>query len=291
MLSYKKNCLSVIQSSIDARNNEYLWVYSHPKVVYLSSFLQCHLLRLSARFLCCKNNNPFFNSEKLDFDKCSECEYNHSSEEDLILQLLGFDTYLDENHEYKNLEKLDKVFYRSSDDDITSLFKHIKIENANRKAYASEDIIKYFDAYFSRKHKKPIWKSYVEFKHFFTNYADNARTNLQTLSDKITLPTSAYKTKYGFITGKLENKLKEHGINSPVCVNASFSTKELDPYTTFIVFDNTSVRLYDVMDKSILKEKLETEFFYIFGDLTAPLKYNDILKTIDEILIITNDKK
>lgn len=73
-LGYDKNSLSIIQSTVEARNQEYMWVYTHPKVLYCSNYLQQELLRDCAKFLCCKLNNSSFDSTKLIFD-CKNCEY------------------------------------------------------------------------------------------------------------------------------------------------------------------------------------------------------------------------
>lgn len=65
ILGYSKNSLSIIQSTVEARNYEYMWVYTHPKVLYNSNYLQWELVRDSAKYLCCCENNKDFNKKSL----------------------------------------------------------------------------------------------------------------------------------------------------------------------------------------------------------------------------------
>lgn len=282
-LSFNKTCLSVIQSAIDARNHEYLWVYSHPKVVYNSTFLQCHLLRLSARFLCCKKNNPNFQNSKLDLQRCHKCSLSHEKEEDIILDILGLDSFLHGHCVEDKFAKIGYTFYRSCDDDLITLFKNIYHENKKREKLASDQINKLFPEYFSRSHKKPIWKSFIEFKYFFGIYTSSEQKDLMSLSRKITQPTSPYKTNYGFVPVNIQKALSNHGIKDAVCVKSKLKTKELNPYATYLIFDKSTVRLCDVMDKSILKNKFEKEFFYIFGDIKNSINYSDIPQIVQAI--------
>jgi len=266
ILAFKKTCISVIQSAIEARNHEYLWVYSHPKVVYSSIFLQRHLLWLSAKFLCCKKNNKSFKEKKLDFSECNSCKYTHETEEEIISEIIGFESFLykDKEKTKSNFEEIGYRFYRSCDDDLNSLFKSIYLENEKRGSYASAEIKTYFESYFYRKHKKPIWKSFVDFIYYFSKCSDS---EIKDLIEKITSTASAYNADYGILSDNIQTELEKFGMKNAVFVKSKLQTRELDPSSTFIVLGDNPVWLCDILDKSILKNKFEKDIFYIYVDL------------------------
>ena len=287
-IAFNKTCMSVIQSAIDARNHEYLWVYSHPKVVYNSIFLQPHLLRLSAKFLCCKKNNKEFGKQKIDFRKCKSCSFFHEPEEEIILEILGLESFLNKQDKTNNkFEEVGYIFYRSCDDDLNSLFKSVYVENKRLETNSSDEINEYFLSYFSRKHKRPVWKSFIEYMHFFSPYSNSERLDFISLSKRITNSTSAYKTNYGFVQKDIQHELDKHGILNAVCVKSKLKTKELDSNSTYLIFDRTTVRLCDVLDKSILKGKYEKEFFYIYGDMKDTISYSEIPPIIETLKKLT----
>lgn len=102
------------------------------------------------------------------------------------------------------------------------------------------------------------------------------------ITESMVNQTSAYKTKYSELPKKLTAKLEKHGIFDPIYVQASLSTKELDPFYTFIMFDNSTVRLCDVMDQSIIKDRFGEDFFFIFANQTKKLDYADKIVIIKE---------
>lgn len=285
-IAYNKTSMSVIQSAIDARNHEYLWVYSHPKVVYNSTFLQIHLLRLSAKFMCCKKNNSDFKNQKIDFTKCNKCIISHETEEEIIHEILGLNSFFMGKNTTGKFEDIGYRFYRSCDDDLISLFKNIYYENAKYGLNASDEINEYFSSYFSRHHKKPVWKSFIEFEHFFSAYKQKELIS----GDSLINNTSAYRNYYGFLNKDAQNELQKHGINKVVLVKSKLSTKELDSNSTYLIFDKTTVRLCDVLDKSILKSKYEKEFFYLFGDMKESIGYSQILPVIETLNNISINK-
>lgn len=158
ILGYAKNSLSIIQSTIEARNHEYMWVYTHPKVLYSSNYLQWELMRDSAKYLCCCENKKKFKDEKLEF-KCQNCEYYQSTKkkkalEDYLLYILGYDTFLEKDKknilskDFAKIRSKGFVFYRTSDDDLLALFKRIYVENAARGEKKSDKLDHDFHEFF-----------------------------------------------------------------------------------------------------------------------------------------------
>lgn len=273
---YDKACISVIEHAISSRNFEYKWVYSHPKVVYYSSFLLCHLLRISARYLCCKENpdSKDFNEPEFDLDSCDECELANGREPDfLIPKLLGFNTYIsdipceDINKEPDKCRSasLKYRFYRSSDSDIRSLFKSVDIDNKMRKQGEIERVSKYMRAFFARDHQKTLWKSFNEYQEIFYDFSNQAMDEIKL---KMIGEGKTSQKDYHFLEGSTKNLFEELGICNPVAVKANLNIKEIDRYNALVrTSDNKVLRFCDVVKDESVAEK--GDFFYVFYDLPS----------------------
>lgn len=273
MLVYDRACLSVIEHAIYARNFEYQWVYTHPQVLYYSSFLLCALLRLSARFLCCKlhKDGKGFGTEALEFDTCEGCQYANQSEPDFqIPRLLGFDSYVSKDTYVSYFESVGYRFYRSSDSDIRALFKNVMIENEQLGNLASKQAKHYLKVFFSRRHQKPLWKTYHEFKEIFSESSFSA-TDIEHITRLLTEPTKTSQLSFKFLDGSLKNgevkKLFEkYKICNAVAVSAKLNLKDVDQYNTLTrTRDSRIVRLADISDK-IETPRKKSNLFYIYGD-------------------------
>ena len=288
ILGYDKNSLSIIQSTIDARNHEYLWVYTHPKVLYNSNYLQWELLRDSAKYLCCCYNNPQFEGEKLDFKKCVTCphlqESDLASEEDFMMYILGFETFFDKQREnvFKVLEQKGYVFYRTCDDDLNALFKRVYRENKNRGILGSEKLDNDFEEFFARNHKKTLWKSFVEYDCFLNQHSDKARV-LSGLCKSTVKESSIYKNNYSELQEEHKKIFQKYGLEDVVIIKAAAKTKQLNPYDTFINFKDYTLRLADIFGRELLKEKVTKDFYYIFARRTREIDYNDMEKLLGEL--------
>lgn len=291
-LGYEKNSLSIIQSTVEARNHEYLWVYTHPKVLYSSNYLQLQMLRDSAKFLCCKYHikEVKFKESKLDFSQCEKCSYINknrpkqiTSEEDFILYILGFETFFTdkEDDKYSKLRKLGFHFFRTSDDDLNSLFKRIKLENCEEGTVKSDELEADFNEFFARKHRVALWKSFVEYDMFMRQYDVNK--TLQELCKRAAARTSIYKNNFGTPSSEECKIFEKHGMKDVLIIRADVKTKQLNPNDTFIVFQNQALRLYEVFDRAILKEKLSKEFYYIFARMDKRMEKDDICALIGEL--------
>lgn len=297
ILGYEKNCLSVIQSVIEARNLEYTWVYSHPKVLYSCNYLLSELLRDSARYLCCCENNINFKTEKLSFN-CEKCAYYRESEsgkaeEDYILYILGYETYFNKNYEevdqFKQLIDKGFIFYRSSDADLNALFKRINLENRKRKELKSDRIDAEFREYFSRQHRKALWKSFVEYVDFQTNYLENddLRSALLEILKETVLDSSIYN--YGRFDDKKQSILNKYGVKNALVIKSKINTKELNQQETYIRFKNQTKRLIDIPSLQKKKEaRASNNFYYIFANKEQDLNkedYNQLIKELDDSMV------
>lgn len=297
ILGFDKNSLSIIQSTVEARNHEYLWVYTHPKVLYSANYLQCELLRDSAKYLCCLVNNSDFSKEKLDFSKCSSCTYctgedcaSKGKEEDYLLYILGYETYFSSNvcsqqrfdeNTLSTLTEKGFLFYQTNDDDLNALFKRIYLENQRRGNLKSDKLERDFKEFFFRSHRKAIWKSFIEYNNFLNKH-DISGSIIPSLCNKAVSQSSIYNN-YGSLSPDKQAIFDQYGMKNVLIIKSSVKTKVLNPNDTFIKFKDQSLRLYDVFDKTILKEKMTKEFFYIFADITKPLtstQYRDLIEKL-----------
>lgn len=294
ILGYDKKSLSVIQSTVEARNHEYLWVYSHPKVLYSSNYLQCELLRNSAKYLCCTANNKKFLEQKLTFS-CRDCEYhlkNETSEEDFLLYIMGYEAYFEKRVDdglgedvYKKLADRGFIFERTCDDDLNALFKRIYIENKGRGMLKSEKIEKEFKEFFSRRHKKALWKSFVEYDNFLKICKDNEGTRnvIPRFCESVISEDNLYHSNYAEPSDEQQEIFRKYGMKNVIVVKASVKTKELNPNETFIKFKDQILRLYDIYDKTSRKEKMSKEFYYIFADMERELTCEDLLAMVKQL--------
>ena len=294
ILGYDMKSLSVIQCSVEARNHEYLWVYSHPKVLYSSYYLQYELLRNSAKYLCCAANNKDFSKQELTFS-CVDCEYykaNGTAEEDFLLYIMGYEAYFEKDASrglgeavYQELAERGFVFERTCDDDLNALFKRIYIENRKRGKIKSEKIEKEFHEFFGRKHKKALWKSFVEYDNFLKICGENNENSdvIPIFCESIMSDDDLYHSNYAEPSEEQQKVFAKYGLRNVIVIKASVKTKELNPNETFIKFKDQILRLYDIYEKTDRKEKMEKEFYYIFADMDRELKREELLAMVGEL--------
>jgi HD superfamily phosphohydrolase len=308
ILGYDKKALSIIEGTIEARNHEYLWVYTHPKVLYNSNYLQCELLRDVAKYLCCNVNNTQFDREKLSFN-CKECKYNKDDksekkygEDDILLYIIGYDTYFKEDSQGDNgvdvrcqdslrkelceaMSKKGFVFNRTCDDDLIALFKRIYIENARRQDMKSDKLDSDFKEFFSRRHKKPLWKSFVEYDNFLKICEEDTELNntIPRFCDEVVRKADTRDNNYVILTCEQQEVFEKYGLTDVVIVKSSVKTKELNPNETFIKFQDQILRLYDIFAKESRKEKISKEFYYIFANMDRKLKRKELVDMVKEL--------
>lgn len=272
-LVYDKACISTIEHAISSRNFEYKWIYSHPKVVYYSSFLLCALMRMSARYLCCKRNpdKMGFDEEGFGLESCNGCDIEKDNEPDFMIpKILGFNTYISdipcedvfggEGDSFADGQQF--LFYRSSDSDMRALFKTIMIDNEMRKTGPIPCISKYFNAFFSRNHQKSLWKTYNEYRSIFD---DLGGTINDVLESKLLEEGKTSQKDYKILDGTPKDILEKYGIKNPVVVKASLNLKEIDRYNTLIkTTDQEISRFVDIVSDESSSPK--SEFFYIYYD-------------------------
>jgi hypothetical protein len=197
VLAYGKASISVLQAAVDARNTFYQWVYTHPQVLYHSSFLQNYLLKMSAKYLCClqriadglpsrEGDDSHTLESEMPPRRClkncplrsvaagNRCEEDSNKnprplgEESVIESILGVEGFFnpldDGSQAVCTLQG--HGFWRSSDDDLNALFKWVYLHNKQRGERMNKDIDEFFGEYFSRPHHHAIWKSFGELELF-----------------------------------------------------------------------------------------------------------------------------
>ncbi len=255
VLGYEKRCLSVIQNTIDARNNEYLWIYTHPKVQYNSSYLQCGLLVEAAVFLCDQHRNK---NEKVYY-------------EDYITQIMGYRELFDRSDEAlcKRLKKKNIFFYRSNDDDLNALFKNIYLQISELKDNSKYDeYIKLYEEYTSRKQRKVLWKSFME-KETIPDICKEKGSDFRGIEYWLDEARDAIKNKsksYVHAQADIQGLFEKHGIKNVLIVCAKAKTKRIDFSEFLVKFGDRCVRLCDVFDKSMFTESINKEIEYVYYD-------------------------
>lgn len=295
ILGFDKNSLSIIQSTVEARNHEYLWVYTHPKVLYSSNFLQVELLKYSAKYLCCLLNGKIKNDCKLEFS-CENCDLKSAKgktkikdlEEDLILYILGYEAYFDgkvnciDEKMRKKLYERGYIFEKSCDDDLIALFKRIYMENESNPN-GSKAICKEFREFFARNHRKALWKSFVEYDNILKIDKEIKQTIQEFCKELFNNTVKVYGENYAFPDQEYQKIFEKNGMRDAVVIKSSVKTKQLDPYETFIDFPEQVYRLGDLFDKATLKDKLVKDFYYIYADMEENVSLNRIVNLAKDI--------
>ncbi len=298
ILGYDKKALSIIDGAIEARNHEYLWVYTHPKVLYSSNYLQCELLRDSAKYLCCSVNNKKFKREKLMF-KCEECEYfkkgsskANNVEDDFLLYIIGYDTYFKggkvkslTSRICKKMKEKGFVFRQTCDDDLNALFKRIYIENEERGKLKSDKIDMEFQEFFSRRHKKPLWKSFVEYDNFLKMCEENpeAKDVIPRFCEDVISKADTKGNNYANPSQEQQKIFEAYGLTDVVVIKSSVKTKELNANETLIRFKDQTLRLRDIFMKENRKEKMSKDFYYIFANMKRALTYKEYIDMVKKL--------
>ena len=274
VLAYGKSSLSVLQSAVDARNTFYQWVYTHPQVVYHSSFLQNYLLKMSAKYLCCLQRRddlaqlhngepselerdmpprsclkdcPLRQEPDIDVDDCTAV-----GEEDAITRILGVEGFFNPKNEDMrdaSTKWLGHCFYRSSDDDLNALFKWVYLHNELRGEDRNQDIEEFFGEYFSRPHHHAIWKSFGELEVL------KRKCPSVSIPEYSNLPgagQSMSSSNYVFVTEGDEGGLLQltKGRSDLVAIEARAKLKSLDYAGILVIYDEETERLVDVLASS-----------------------------------------
>lgn len=148
-LGFKKQAVNLLSNVTDARNYLYLWIYSHHKVIYYANYLIVELSRLSI---------PLVDTD----DTGDPCETLNSK---MINMLICKD---------KNDEQymLDEIFINSR---IRAAFEH-----TNCSEYKA-----LFKEYSSRRYRKSLYKSLVEFDLVFEQFSDESKKHIKSELEKI----------------------------------------------------------------------------------------------------------
>lgn len=260
VLGFDKRCLSVIQNTIDARNNEYLWVYTHPKVLYNSNFLQCKLLDAAADYLCSRLEN--------------EMKYEAGSlrGEDVIPHILGYEQLLDKDDVRISdaLKKLNYYFWRSNDNDINSLFKRIYLELKDGVIETKNkgEFCELYEDYYGRRQRKLFWKSFME-KTVFSNYCKGIQSEFKGISmflNSVSKSIRGSNRLYTYIDDRWDEKklLEKNDFSDVVVICSKAKTKKLDLSEFLVKYKTGYGRLCDVFDYGTLGKDIDKAVEYIF---------------------------
>lgn len=299
VLAFGKSSMISLEGALNARNLLYRQIYSHPQVLYRSSFLLPHMLALSAKYLCCRQSAADFATGSYPIETCKsdDCpkkmrrqdgdlggalpekpDETNDNLEVVILEILGFDGFFSGHDDgYGTSEESGACsgwhFDKSDDSDLLTLFKWVYRDNHSRpKGARNEEIERYFGEYFGRKGKKALWKSYEEYRHFLSVHREEG---LREIDFKIDLEgdTNPYNDEYVLISN---DGAGGAGTREPICnytnagyegllaIKASQKVKTIDYDATFVKFPDGIERFSDVTGFQPMSGK--NDFCYLFCD-------------------------
>lgn len=288
-LAFDRSSLSVLEGALAARNHLYRTVYAHPQVVYRSSFLMHHLLRLTAKYLCCRRSAADFRDKPYppatcgDKDECPLAkgpngrgpEDAEENVETVIEEMLGLDGYFRPRGE-EGPEGRDASspwhFCRSDDSDLLALFKWVYLDNRSRGPKASNgEIERCFSDFFSRRGKVPVWKSYEEYRHLLNAHDGNeGGLDFGSLRRSGSTPGSLDYVLLGDPPALGEGSCPvirdcvEKGWRGLLAVKASWSSKSLGGSSVLVRFDDGVERLCDVSGHPSTSDG--AQFAYVYHD-------------------------
>lgn len=323
---YDHSCLSILNQIMAARNFEYEWVFTHPKVLF-SIFLLGYLPRLSSRFICCKHNRDTscFGQVPLSFEKCEipaneasdgdepyvRCDLCASEDEDeLVPKIIGFDSFyaLDpeayfaacsergiEGPGYEHAED-GYWFWRSNDDDMRALFKRIYLENLelkdpNGQRLTSEHLARYFRMFFDRQHLKPLWKSQGEFREIFKP-SEFDPNELEELANYFAKIRNSSSVSYAILEGSVEQVLEGWGISNPVTIAVDKKVKRLDPEKMFVLTSSYGIVPMDELGVIPRLDPVSDSFYYLYGRWTpgTTFTYRQIRIMFHDMVVAIRDE-
>ena len=155
------------------------------------------------------------------------------------------------------------TFYRPTDYDILFLFRSTFLN-----CEIDSPVYSLLKEFYTRQFKTSLWKSYAEFKIFFSAFTDDEIQKVfTTLKNKSMQSVSdGSKPIYGKISdGELQRKLSEYGLKDVVWVDGKSQLRELKPENTYIRFKDC-VRTYrSISSQNELTEKQRSlDVFYLY---------------------------
>ncbi len=231
--------------------------------------------------------------------KCEECEYfkkgsskANNVEDDFLLYIIGYDTYFKggkvkslTSRICKKMKEKGFVFRQTCDDDLNALFKRIYIENEERGKLKSDKIDMEFQEFFSRRHKKPLWKSFVEYDNFLKMCEENpeAKDVIPRFCEDVISKADTKGNNYANPSQEQQKIFEAYGLTDVVVIKSSVKTKELNANETLIRFKDQTLRLRDIFMKENRKEKMSKDFYYIFANMKRALTYKEYIDMVKKL--------
>lgn len=296
VLAFGKSSMISLEGAINARNLLYRQIYAHPQVLYRSSFLLKHMLKLTAKYLCCRYNAKDFDSHCYPPKTClaDECpikkrvlqERNTNprppkestssimNSETVISEILGsrgFMFYPNMDGDLPRSGACSQWHFNMSDDcDVMAIFKWVYFDNhARPDEVKNKEIERYFGEYFGRTGKKPLWKSYEEYRHFLSVHHEEGleEIDFQSVGGGSTSDKQEYVLLDDIGDEKLDSPIGKYmkaGYKGLLVIKASQKVKALNYNSTFVKFPDGIERFSDVA--GFLPPGGKNEFCYLFCD-------------------------
>jgi HD superfamily phosphohydrolase len=156
-LGVKHGCIGALRQYIDARNSLYRDIYAHHKVTFMSSVLRPELLKLSAKWLCCKafmfpevtddTERKQRTCECLAGSLGTECKYQQDIyySDFITAKLLGFDDFCGATDKHFSCGY---HIHHSTDTDLDFIFKQIYKESAGYESTGAKIVNRYLKSLF-----------------------------------------------------------------------------------------------------------------------------------------------
>ena len=245
-LAFHKSSLSVLHNVVYARNYEYLWIYAHHKVAYYANYLLIELLYITA-------------------DLIRE-EQSGLPRDEIVRKILAM---------YGEKQEIqDHLYCLSNDNDILGLYKEYYLKVKEKIVEEPDSLLldkakKLYQELFRRQYKRSAWKSFAEFKMFFSDLTERQLLNLKDKLLNQNISDVSCNYNYGYLKGHWKEKFYEFGMNDVVWVSPNVKLKQLDPDYTFILVKDMHKRLRDVTinQNDLSNPQTNYSLFYIYYNL------------------------
>jgi hypothetical protein len=317
-LGVKHGCTGILRQYIDARNSLYRDIYAHHKVTFMSSVLRPELLKLSAKWLCCK---AFMFPEVTDDTERRQraceclsgslgtvCEFQKDIyySDFITAKLLGFDDFCGATDKHFSCGY---HIHHSTDTDLDFIFKQIYKESAGYESAGAKIVNRYLKAYFERDYDQSIWKVPEELPYILGEepgykplrfscggsaagvtpedgggHPQDSIINALMREDGATSAQNATKMTELWKKTDIKQVFSKHHVFFPICAQYQNPSKKLNVNEIYVDMDGAGpVRLAELLPRNYLPDYGDTEdwedYFYLFGYVDKDAENEDVAAT------------
>lgn len=265
-IGFKKKAINVIANVMDARNNLYLWIYAHHKVIYYANFL----IPILAKELFPERTTDHFPNWSLDFNNIKYLD----------------DAYIWTVIKYK--QHTERWTTSSKHKEISALLDELATRNYKKSLYKS---LAEYDLYFEKYDEDTKRKLQEYIRNYLINVTNKNRPfiDISTQDDKRNVSVGYFKkTAIGCINQKLKETINQEYSKTPrssieyhdlevtelVYVSVEYQRKQLETLNTFIdmkddIIPISQIPLLETQTQKSIPEGTN-HYFYLYYQTNSP---------------------